>query len=280
MLDIAEQQNSTPALQRLAAQRWLYRKAKTAQAGRLASAVAAVVLLLPVSFIESALYSQVATMAVVLLWFVDQALLVPWADRKKQEAAAIREDFDCIVLDLPWPEYASVDRPTDDRVKELAIAASWSEARGLAGWYSVADIPADPVAARLHCQRANCRWDARVRRDWVLFVKCVAGVVAAVGLVAASLAGVTLLALVLAVAAGLRLLAWLLTEVGAQSAARQRMETLHGLLSRLGEQASELKSRDVRRVQARIFEHRRLSPTVPEWFFERRKRAYEAADAA
>ena len=63
-------------------------------------------------------------MAVVLLWFIDQVLLVPCVGRKKEEAAAVQEDFDCFVLDIPWSEHMSAWlRPTRDRVEELTIAA-------------------------------------------------------------------------------------------------------------------------------------------------------------
>lgn len=76
----------------------------------------------------------------------------------KDEAAAIQEDFDCLVPDLPWPEHSGVERPTNDRVKELVRKPGGRKTqRGLTDWYGEDDIPVEATAARLHCQTANCR---------------------------------------------------------------------------------------------------------------------------
>ena len=118
-MNIRERQNRPGSLARLIAQRWLYGRAKTVENWRLISILAVAVLLLLGLAVDAELYSQVATIIVVLLWFLDQAVLAPLVDGRKEEAAAIQEDFDCLVLNLPWPEHSGVERPTDDRVKEL-----------------------------------------------------------------------------------------------------------------------------------------------------------------
>ena len=144
--------------------------------------------------VEAELYSQLATMIIVALWFFDQAVLVRWADGRKEEAAAIQEDFDCVVLDLPWPEHSGVERPTDDRVKELVRMSGGRESRKkLADWYSEDDIPLEATAARLYCQTTNCRWDGRLRKEWICAVMSVVGASAGVSLIVAALAGVSLL---------------------------------------------------------------------------------------
>ena len=279
-MDIRGRQNSQRSLERLTAQRWLYRRVKKVENWRLLFVAIVAGLLLSGLAVEARPYSQVATIIVVLLWCLDQAVMVQCAAKMKHEAAAIQEDFDCFVLELPWPEHSGVERPTDDRVRELArMAGGRGGAReDLADWYGGDDIPVEVVAARLHCQRTNCWWDRRLREEWICFVRSVVGGLVAAGLVVAALAGVSLLEVVLAAAAGLRLVAWLVMEVSAQSAARKRMEKLHGFLSRAGAQACRLTVCDVRLVQARLFEHRRLCPTVPDWFFGLRKPAYEARE--
>ena len=279
-MDIRERQNSERSRERLVAQRWLYSRVKKLEGWRLGFLVIVALLALTGLAVNVAEFSRVATVVVVLLWGVDQSVLIRCAERKKEEAAAIQEDFDCFVLDLPWAEYNGVVRPTDDRVRELErMPTRRSKVRkGLADWYGRDDIPDDAVAARLHCQRTNCRWDQRLRREWICFVQLSAGSVVAAGLVAASLRGVSLLQAVLVAAAGLRLLAWLVMEVRAQSAAKTRVEALHGFLSRAGAQTGGLTLCDVRLVQARLFEHRRLSPTVPDWFYWRRKPAHETME--
>ncbi len=275
-LDVRERQNRPRSLDRLVAQRWLYGQAKKAENWRLVSAVAVAGLLLSGLAIEAELYSQLATISILVLWFLDQVVLIPSGDGKKEEAAAIREDFDCFVLDLPWPKHSRRERPTNDRVKELVGMAGEPEARNeLVDWYGRDDIPLEATEARLHCQRANCRWDGRLRREWICFVRSVAGGLAAVALIVAALAGMSLLKFVLVTAAGLRLAAWLLTEQRAQSTARSHMEKLHGFLSRAAAPDGTLTLCDIRLLQASIFEHRRLGPLVPDWFYDLRRAGHE-----
>ena len=279
-MDILKRQNSEWSLDRLAAQRLLYRQVKTVENSRLVLVLFVAVLLLIGLAMEAAPFSRVATMAVVLLWFVDQVVLVRFAGKMKEEAAAIQEDFDCFVLDMPWPEHLGVPRPTTDRVEELTKKASGAgmARNGLADWYCAQDIPAEAVAARLHCQRVNCRWDKRLRREWICLVRFVVGAFVVVGVAVGTVVGVTLLQVVLGAAAGFRLLAWLFLEQRAQSLAQKRAEDLHGYLSRAEVERGQMTSCDVRLVQAAIFEHRRVCPTVPEWFFQIRKKAYEGKE--
>ena len=276
-MSIRERQNDQRSLDRLIAQRFLYRRLKTVENWRLMSVVIVAGLLLWDLAAEGSPFSQLATTIVVLLWFVDRVVLVRFASRVKEEAATIQEDFDCFVLDIPWPEHASVMPPTQDRIKELAGKGSRSGVarEALADWYHSEDIPADPVAARLHCQRINCRWDGRLRREWVGFVVFVVVVLGAACVAVGAPAGVSLLEVVLSVAAGLRLLSWLSMEHQTQSVATERMEKLHRYLSRADMQIGQLTLCDVRLVQAAIFEHRRACPTVPDWFYRFRRKAHE-----
>ena len=279
-MNVRERQNDQRSLDRLVAQRFLYRQVKTVENWRLLSVVVVAGLLLWGLAAEGGPFSQAATIIVVSLWFVDQVVLVRFASRMKQEAAAIQEDFDCFVLDIPWPKYGGAEQPTEDRVYELARKGSKLAVvrESLEGWYGGDDIPADPLAARLYCQRANCRWDGRLRKEWIWFISSVVAVLGVVGFVVAALVGVSLLEVVLAAAAGLRLLAWLLIELRVQSLAKKRMERLHGYLSRADTQAGQMTLCDVRLVQAAIFEHRRACPTVPDWFFRFRRKSHEAME--
>ena len=164
-------------------------------------------------------------------------------------------------------------------MRELVRRADDGEARNeLVDWYGREDIPVEATEARLHCQRANCRWDARLRTEWICFAKSVVGVSLAVGIIVAALAGISLLKFVLLLAAGLRLAAWLVTEQAAQSSARSRMEKLHRLLSQTDGPTDGFTPCDIRLVQAGIFEHRRLGPMVPDWFYRRRRSAHEALE--
>lgn len=275
-MSIRERQNSQWSLDRLVAQRLLYRQVKSVENWRLASLAFVAALLLWGLVAEGGPLIP-ATTVVVFLWVLDQVVLIRCTGRMKEEAAAIQEDFDCFVLDIPWPEHCGVERPTADRVRELAKRGRKIPAVGesVEDWYGD-DIPVEALAARLHCQRFNCWWDGRLRREWICLMGSAALLLGAASIAIAALFGVSVLQVVLAVAAGLRLLAWLFTEYRDQEVAKKRMEKLHGYLSRADAQAGPTALCDVRLVQAAIFEHRRTCPTVPDWFFRLRRDAHEA----
>ena len=154
-MNVRERQNNQWSMDRLVAQRLLYRHVKTVENWRLVSMLVVAVLLLWGLAAEGGHISQVATVIVVFLWFVDQVALVPLAGQMKKEAAIIQEDFDCFVLDIPWPEHGGVKRPTQDRVNELVRKGEKiaTVRKGLEDWYGGDEIPAEALAARLHCQR-------------------------------------------------------------------------------------------------------------------------------
>ena len=279
-MNVRERQNEQHSLDRLIAQRFLYRRAKKVESWRLLSVIFVAGLLLWGLAAEGVSVSQVATFIVVLLWFLDQVLLVPLASRIRLEAATIQEDFDCFVLKIPWPEHSGHERPMPDRISELARKGRESAAvnKGLEDWYGGDEIPGEALAARLHCQRVNCRWDGRLRREWIASVFYVLALFGVVSLALAAFVGVSLLDVVLATAAALRLVVWLWTEIQGQSVAKNRMEKLQGYLSHSGRRRGQMNLCDVRLAQAVIFEHRRSCPAVPDWFYRLRKNAHEAME--
>lgn len=136
-VSVEERQNCARSLNRLAAQRYVYRCATRIENWRLASVVAAVSLLMLDFAVSATWFSQLATIVIVLSWSTEQALLVGLSTRMKDEAATIQEDFDCFVLKIPWAVHLGVDRPTEDRIAELSGRAANVPAvnEGLVDWY-------------------------------------------------------------------------------------------------------------------------------------------------
>jgi hypothetical protein len=78
--------------------------------------------------------------------------------------------------------------------------------------------------------------------------------------------GITVLKLIAITASNIRILAWGLGEINDQDEAIARVDRIHRYISNLCEER-EISLNDVRRVQDEIFEHRRLNPPVPDWFY-------------
>ena len=147
------------------------------------------------------------------------------------------------------------------------------ERQQVANWYEVEQIPDAAIRASLHCQRLNCRWDSTLRYEWIRLIWFVVGTLVLAAIMVGVVFEVSLIDVVFLAAASLRLTAWVIAEQRAQSAAKNRMINLHRFLS--NSEANDVTPCDVRLAQAAIFDHRRVTPTVPDWFYIIRRKAHE-----
>ena len=267
-MSIQEKQNLPESLEKLAAQHLLYGRAKKMRN----ISILLIVLVAILGFIASVAGKQdfihYVPVLTLLIWFLDQQFFKRRESRCKTEAATIQEDFDCFVLDLPWPSHKELQRPTPDRVRQLAAAvASKPEVlEKFKNWYPPEVILQDPILSRVRCQRMNCWWDVNLRHRWSAVLKWFFWVFAVLVLSLSIVTGITVLKLIAVIASNIRILAWGLGEINDQDEAVARIDRIHRHISNLCGQ-KEISLNDVRRIQDEIFEHRRLNPPVPDWFY-------------
>ncbi len=267
-MSIQKKQNLPESLEKLAAQRFLYGRAKKMRNISLLLILLVAVLGLVASVSEKQDFLQYVPVLTLLIWFLDQQFFKRRESGYKTEAATIQEDFDCFVLDLPWPLHKGLQRPTPERVRQLAaVVASKPEVlEKLKNWYAPEAILEGPVLSRVRCQRMSCWWDVNLRRRWSTVLKWSFWVFAVLVLSLSVVIGITVLKLIAVIASNIRILAWGLGEVNDQDEAVARTGRIHRYISNLcGEK--EISLNDVRRIQDEIFEHRRLNPPVPDWFY-------------
>src|SRR4051794_23247686 len=123
---IPTKQNEPKQIQRLAAQRQLYSRAKSIFAVQMVvSAPVAIAWSLLVlrnpSLKAAAAFWGVAATGLDLFW------LNPWHKRLREQAAKVQEEFDCYVLELPWNDIKVGKRPDAEAVKEFFDAYSLTE---------------------------------------------------------------------------------------------------------------------------------------------------------
>jgi SMODS-associating 4TM effector domain len=262
-------QNSERQLQRLAAQRALYARAKTIFGWHaFASGPFSVGLAFAAAGYPPA-KSYVALFGVALA-LLDLTYLTPWQKRIRTSAARIQELFDCDVLELPWDELRAGPRPDPELIKEQSDqykkrAASMPP---VSNWYppDVGELPL-PLA-RLVCQRANCWWDAKQRRRYSEIVLTCLVVMFVAVLALAMRNGLTVDDFVVKVVAPLApalLLGY--RQVSEQRDAAERMERLREHAERLWRSAladgiGPDAIQQSRRLQDEIFESRTRSPLV------------------
>ena len=281
-MSIGERQNLPESLDKLAAQRLLYRRAKLVRNFGMLLVLVLAILALVGAFVQSKDFSYGVTLTALFTWFIDQFVIREIETTNKREAATIQEDFDCIVLDIPWPYHKREKRPTRDRVNQLATLAHKNPdiVKNLEDWYPLAGLPEAEAQAKVHCQRINCWWDINLRKRWQTMLAVSFWAFVTVAIFVSIFTGITVAKFMALVASALRILAWGITELKGQGSTIKNVQGIHQMLDEVEAQSS-ITPEQIRCFQDEILEHRRTNPPIPEWFFwlNRDRQEAEAANA-
>lgn len=282
---IPEIQNEARQIDYLAAQRYLYAKAKTANA---AEAVLSVPLPVIVSLAGACLPPIAVFVAAysIAVWVIGRFWLDRYATAARSTAAKIQEEFDCYVLQLPWSQIKVGEHAPPEEV--LAAARAYkrqcqkgSSHKPLPDWYPVVvgSVPLD--IARIICQRTNLSWDSRLRRRYVTVVLVVLGLIALDLLVSALIADMKFTAGLLAFGSPLLpVVNWAWGECRRQKDTadhldelRRRVEGAWGELLRglPAEQALDLS----RAIQDETYQHRQTAQPIFDFVYNRLRADFE-----
>lgn len=283
MAQITDTQNQSSNLKRLVAQSYLYSRAKF-----YSNVQVVAVLIVPIAAaLATALYDEVHPWgALAYLSTIPLGeFFFEWLKRLNRErAAAIQEDFDCSVLELPWNEVLAGNRPTEEEVYSAYIRAQPVNEDQLKDWYpSVLDsLPLHQ--ARIVCQRSNCRWDAPLRDRfrtliWFLVtILCVS--VVTIGI----LFGLSTYTLVVDIVVPIApILVRAIREAKQQKKAADDSQSLQRRLTILldqtlnGDLAASKAKIQSRELQNKIFWYRSAYPPVPDCIYRGSKQVSEEA---
>jgi hypothetical protein len=196
--------------------------------------------------------------------------------RWQQTAARIQEQFDCAVLDLPWRRLKTGPEPGPEATAEHCkkFYDNAKEQKKLIDWYPavIKDLPMRP--ARILCQRENCLYDARLRETYITVIIVWLSVLTLLTLVIGvvlnhnfveSLAGMVA-PLIPAYVIGLR-------EIKQNKEALETAKRLYDHAEELWEKAINKSVSDqeldtcARFLKDEIFDNRRRSPVIFDWFY-------------
>jgi len=281
--NIPQEQLTQKQLDRLAAQRQLYSDAKQLLAIQVVLAVPCVITWSVLAACIPALKIYAASWGIIVT-LLDILLFLPWQKSLRQQAAKVQELFDCHVLQIPWRELKAGSKPDAEAI--MASSSKFKctdpECSTLRDWYPV-QVSILPIhLARIACQRANCWWDAQLRRQYAVFVVSTVVLLTIVVLFIGLIGGLTLEDFFLIVLAPL-IPAFVLglrqyTEHVEAAGARDRLKEYAEKLWRraIEEKISpEQLVKDCRDLQDEIYDHRRRSPFIFNWIYNRLKKSYE-----
>lgn len=268
MNTIPDIQNGDPALRLLRARQRTYQLATQLQVLQFAAAVVAPTVLALIAIAQADARAVFAAISLFLLLF-DIFIL----DRAQafflRRAARIAEQFDCDVLQLPWNAFIA-DKKLDHEDIAAAADAYPRNAKAqsvLRDWYPSAVKRAPLHIARIICQLANLRYDAKLRRRYAMFLCVFPVLVAIAAVVAWSSLGLTFQDVVLSVfAPATPATIWALREVlrhsdaaAAQERIKNAVDAVWAGVKTLDVAAATLKARE---FQDAIFLRRVSSPLI------------------
>lgn len=268
---INERQEDPHAQRFLAAQSRLYSEAKKLRLLRfpIAASVAGISVVAGLVFPDARTVIGAGGVAAGILW---STLASGPERRRRNDAVATQEEFDCYVYELGWKSSA-VDHPSATTVAE---AADRYKGDRLSSWYPRTGPLPRPLDV-LVCQRSNLGWGTASHRQYAAFLT---GVLLVVLVAAMSIALVVDSGfwVVLPLAAPAREL----FELGRDH--RLSAETKDGAeekVRRVWDQAladpASFSLSDCRDMQDRIMAIRSGNASVPDWFDTWRRDTYEAS---
>jgi len=270
---IAQDQNSDEQIMQLAAATRIYTRAKKVLAAQFMLTIPAG---LGTAIIAEQLpalkqWTTTFSFAVALL---DALFLERYQSHLKRCGAKIQEAFDCAVLKLPWRKL-KVGDPVDTEIvrdEGKSYLRKHADKSHLENWYPpvVSSLPL-PLA-RFICQRANCWWDANLRRKYSLGLKLILVLLTISVVVCGLEAHQTLGQLVLSLIAPLSpALLWGIREIRKQNESAEALDKLRGQIEQtwstalqraLAFDAAEQASIE---IQNEVFDRRSRHPLIFNW---------------
>lgn len=285
MNSIPQDQNQLKQLDKLAAQRWLYTIAKRVLAAEMLVTILAPIILGIVVMFNPAL-KAVAAVTSITIALVVNFFLIPHQRNVRTLAARVQESFDCDVLHMPWNTLLTGGQPDPELIIRAASAlkrknGSATPYTSLTDWYPVRVGELPLHLARIVCQRANCRWDAQLRRRYSTLVAIITGFGVFIAALITVQQGLGVDSLVVAVLIALPLLIFGPRQYQEHMRAANSLDKLKTHAEALWNRGldpavsvAELES-DSRQLQDEIFRNRNSNPMIFNWLYNYLRRAQE-----
>ncbi|SRR5260370_5861249 len=272
---ISQDQNTPEQLERLAAQRYLYSRAKRLLTGQLfLDLVSPIILAIIVAlFPNFGIYAALIALIILVSDFSLESL----QSSKREQAAGVQELFDCKLLDLQC--YDLIARYIPDTVEIMEAAEKYKRSdptyAALKDWYSPEVDRLPLYLARLVCQRINCLWDVQLRRKYLQRVGTIFFMICVLVITVALIRGLTVGNFLLVVVAPLLpAIGWMIREMRKQNEAIRRKDALKQYAEELWTDALkkyiaiEEIERKSRALQDQIYNNRCSNPLILDMFYK------------
>lgn len=280
---ISERQNKESNIAKLAAQRQLYSNVGRIERVRVVFTVIIPLILAVIQEIAIELkWAKAVACFFSIAMLVISIILKTARKNNKEKAAAIQQEFDIDVYQMPWDRDLFGERR--DFTEDIAtyskrILQNQHKREALLDWYTteVDVLPLyDGIAA---CQKENFSWDAGLRKRYRTFSGVILVIIIFIPIVICLIKESLVFDLVLLWTMTLPAMKWCVDNIRALTDDINRMRTLESSIYSVGKK----NIKNLQRTQKEIFENRRLAYKVPNWFYilfknndeDRERRAFE-----
>ncbi len=282
MNSIAEEQNSQRSLDLAAAKSHLYALTDNLQTAQIAALVLNALVWPPLLAWKPSLTVWSAFSALVIP-LAEVSVLEPLQKRWKACAAKIQEQFDCSLFRLVWNDLKVGLKAREESIARYASAYRRHHTdAALYDWYSFDFFDLPVSHARLICQRANAWWDVELRSNYCALIKWSIAGLAVLALIIAIATGLTVEKFILAVIAPLTpICLWALKETKKQSLVASEgvrlVEYLESAWSSLCKgTVSEGEVESVSRsLQDEIYGRRSENAVNPQWLYRKKRDQFQ-----
>jgi hypothetical protein len=277
---IIEKENLPKNIERLAAQQEMYFNAK-----RLffLQFILTVVVTIALALVALALPSFGSTTDLnwirggygVIAAILDLFLLNYFINQLRQKAASVQELFDCDVLGLQWNKVCCGEQPKPEEIKKYADkyikrVKSYDK---LKTWYAETIKAVDGPAAKVICQRSNFAYDSAIRRSFRYWLVGLAlGILIVVVVIALVMNEQSRTIVTMSLFPILPILVFIAKLEKEHRTSIQNLDSLNSNITSLWSDAlagtSDNIEETVRQVQDKIYQNRKTSPLIPEWFYD------------
>ena len=289
---IATRQNQAQNINRLAAMRELYNKAKYYnQIGLYLN----IVVMIALSIFVLVMNSNLLTKPIDLSWLlvlasfsfvlINETFLIPKMNSAREIAAKIQEDFDCDVLQIPWNHMAG-DKPSHEEIKQAAnkhLAVKGNK-EALLNWYgdkeTLDQIPISPISvSKLICQRSNTTWDATLREHYLTSLKAILILIILFVLTLAVIMNLSMQSLLIFVIATLLpAITYIFQQYREHKKSLQTLQRLTAKQSALWNQlinTHKVSEIEIRQLQDEIYNHRKQGALIFDWLYYKMKNSQQ-----
>ena len=261
-------QNEEKSIAMLAAQRQLYRDAKSFEwYSIIFSLIIPFLISICLIFFKKNYYlvslSGIITIGSMVYDYVNNQTI----KKLKYNAAYIQQEFDLHVFQMQWDKRLFGERiNVDSKIARYSskILADAKEKEALKDWYTLPVAEKPLLEGVLACQRENISWDSvlreRVKRFSTLFIVLLIFLVFVIGL----FNNETVILLMTRIVFVVPMIKWLLSLINTVNEDIERLT----MLDRLVNNTKTKKMVDLQEIQKYIFDHRKFCYTVPERIYK------------